>query len=56
MEQKWSFSPRNGEVILKEIRKVAFDLNVCFSPRNGEVILKLMNLNIKGMQRRFQSP
>ena len=34
------FSPRNGEVILKVLRRLYGSLRACFSPRNGEVILK----------------
>ena len=37
----FSFSPRNGEVILKEKRKrIDTIASTSFSPRNGEVILK----------------
>ena len=36
-----SFSPRNGEVILKTLESRGNELiRECFSPRNGEVILK----------------
>ena len=35
-----SFSPRNGEVILKLLQKMSTTRQVRFSPRNGEVILK----------------
>ena len=35
------FSPRNGEIILKDIKIVlALTLVARFSPRNGEIILK----------------
>ena len=36
------FSPRNGEIILKEINLVDDPEVVGFSPRNGEIILKGM--------------
>ena len=35
-----SFSPRNGEIILKVDFKFVQFREVCFSPRNGEIILK----------------
>ena len=35
-----SFSPRNGEVILKKTNSSGFCVRRSFSPRNGEVILK----------------
>ena len=36
-----SFSPRNGEIILKAMNSEYTDNNgVSFSPRNGEIILK----------------
>ena len=36
------FSPRNGEVILKEVISSLLEKLLSFSPRNGEVILKLL--------------
>ena len=36
----FSFSPRNGEVILKTVVESTTELVAGFSPRNGEVILK----------------
>ena len=39
-----SFSPRNGEVILKRIKLEMMVQLVRFSPRNGEVILKDVQL------------
>ena len=41
-----SFSPRNGEVILKlKVLVAKTEGAASFSPRNGEVILKLENLS-----------
>ena len=37
-----SFSPRNGEVILKKTLNMLGRSELSFSPRNGEVILKNM--------------
>ena len=37
-----SFSPRNGEVILKIYEDYRRKRENCFSPRNGEVILKVV--------------
>ena len=39
-----SFSPRNGEVILKRKIRPFLPWSTCFSPRNGEVILKVTKL------------
>ena len=51
-----SFSPRNGEVILKTM-KVSIRLSHDgFSPRNGEVILKTL-VNVEKFENgSFQSP
>ena len=35
-----SFSPRNGEIILKSYVELEGFLAMSFSPRNGEIILK----------------
>ena len=35
-----SFSPRNGEAILKLYLEIAQNMYIRFSPRNGEAILK----------------
>ena len=40
-----SFSPRNGEVILKYLVVLMLKFQVSFSPRNGEVILKELDHN-----------
>ena len=51
-----SFSPRNGEVILKcRIPIYKWDC-IGFSPRNGEVILKLIILLSQNAYTLFQSP
>ena len=39
-----SFSPRNGEVILKAPTCQGMWRQPCFSPRNGEVILKEVSI------------
>ena len=39
--QLLSFSPRNGEVILKPLSSKCIVLIQSFSPRNGEIILKV---------------
>ena len=36
-----SFSPRNGEIILKDIMFFQKVYSSRFSPRNGEIILKV---------------
>ena len=35
------FSPRNGEIILKQTQRHGRIERASFSPRNGEIILKL---------------
>ena len=51
-----SFSPRNGEVILKDFLKEYDRLSSSFSPRNGEVILKSKVPHVKFFIYTFQSP
>ena len=39
-ELNMCFSPRNGEIILKELKEHLAWVEESFSPRNGEIILK----------------
>ena len=51
------FSPRNGEVILKQFLDDYGKLSQGFSPRNGEVILKFKPLvGLQSDNYQFQSP
>ena len=51
-----SFSPRNGEVILKAVQFSTLLNNFGFSPRNGEVILKVLDFPFPVVNTSFQSP
>ena len=49
-------SPRNGEVILKQLLLVLIYIKHSFSPRNGEVILKVSGKYDGQTLDMFQSP
>ena len=51
-----SFSPRNGEIILKNIMTNLKTITAAFSPRNGEIILKAFIFRISIIFLGFQSP
>ena len=50
------FSPRNGEIILKQTQRHGRIERASFSPRNGEIILKKSVGVVRAELKAFQSP